>query len=183
MRFLRLCLTSALFTSLVSCDSKCQKCASCEPSNNDLAVTNSQENEPKLEAEELLRALGGHAFTVIFPEDLPQQFYVSCVLKYPDGSIKPSGRMSTTNANKQARVFLFPTDGGYKTQILLANGSTGTTIDIPPHTVTMFQPQGTTVKVGDGLIRFAEEGSDGASSGRLREGNFDIAFHISPVEE
>lgn len=184
-----------LFTS---CDSNtaCVNCTTITPEQVEVAEVTPE--IPKTDADELLRALGGRAFTVELPDDLPEKFYVGLSFKYPDGSIKRFGRTGpNTNECKTARVFLFPSKivSGYDYSILMEVREKGgsqsviyssqshSSLTVPPHNVTMPAPQGLTVKPEDGLIRFAEEGSDGAHSGKLKEGNFDIIFQITPYGE
>ena len=167
-----------LFASCES-DPSCEKCSSTEPVKAEAATEAS-----KTTADELLGALGGEVFTVEFPADLPETFYVGLALKYPDGTIKPTGRGNVNNTSKSARVFLFPSKivSGYDYSILTENRQQHGSITLPSYRVSTPAPQGHTVAPGDGLIRF---GSDSVAFGEAlaEEGNFDIILQITPYEK
>jgi len=165
-----------------SCDSdpSCETCSSSESVKAEVAV-----EQPKTNADELLHALNGHVFTVKFPENLPEKFYVGLGIQHADGTVKQSGKASCSNKTKSARVFLFPskTVSGYDYSILTENGGkTAGSLILPAYTTSVPAPQGNTVKPGDGLIRFGSE-EVGSGSPITIEGNFEITLQITPFEK
>lgn len=182
-----------LFTSCDS-DSSCANCTAVTAEEVEVQI-----ESPKTSADELLEALGGEVFTVEFPEDLPERFYIGLAIKHSDGRVVANtGRTSSSGLTKagSARVFFFnsPSEKGYRYQILAksvsengnskvsATSGLGSIIDPGEFKVTMTAPQGRIVKPGDGLLRFNNQSGE-ISSGVLAGDNFDIIFQITPYGE
>lgn len=186
MKFTRLAIASApLFLASCGQQTECEnkKCGASEvlsPRFADLKKSNSNYTS----ANELLRALGGEAFTVVLPEDLSETFYAGLVVQHADGKVEQSGRMNfRKDGQKELRVLLFKNQkqGGYDYSILTKSGAMKSSLELPEYLVSSAAPQGRTVKPGDGLIRFGKK--EVSSGGPLKfEGNFEIALQITPAE-
>ena len=189
MKLFLLSILTFAFFHLTSCKEDCSECGLSDSG----AHSNIAAEKPKLSAEELLSALGGHYFDVELPESFGDKAWLRSVLINSKGEVlKEYGGSYLKEGAKSARVFLFKDGTNIKQVVKIthsekegASRTSGSTYtyQLPEHKGSSYKiPQDKTIKPGDGMIRLLKKD---ASSGSIdsekltQEDSFDLTVILS----
>jgi hypothetical protein len=130
--------------------------------------------------DELLIALNGQVFTILTPSKVDSKAFAGLALKYPDGRIDPFSSGNGLKPDQELKVILIDPKKGSLRYAILGDGfmQRGESTNFPGFSIRTPNPISTRIGIDEPLVRFGIGTSSSLPYGDLREGEFDLIFHI-----